>query len=125
MLDPIITAFLCYIYGSIPFAYIYTYLAKGEKITELGSKNVGVANTFSVAGMLPGVFTVLGEISKGIVPILVSLVFYDYALELSILFVTCSFVGTNFSIFLKFKGGMGFTIFLWSTLILSPLSVVA
>ena len=55
---------LSYLYGSIPFGYIATYIIKGKKLTEEGTGNVGVTNTFKVGGTGAGIVTILGEISK-------------------------------------------------------------
>jgi hypothetical protein len=57
----------CYLYGAIPFSYVFTYLASGKRIYEAGSRNIGVANTFVVGGMIAGLLTVCSEISKVVV----------------------------------------------------------
>ena len=116
---------LFYLYGSLPFAYILTYLKTGKRIYEENSTNVGVANSYNTAGMLVGTLTVMGEISKGLLPLLVSYLFFGYSLEVSAYFLIGSLLGTNFSIFLKLKGGMGTTMMLWSFLFLSPFLLLA
>jgi glycerol-3-phosphate acyltransferase PlsY len=104
---------LFYLYGSLPFAYILTYLRTGKRIYEENSTNVGVANSYNTAGMLVGTLTVVGEISKGVLPLIVSFL------------IIGSLLGTNFSIFIGFRGGMGTTMMLWSFLFLSPLVLLA
>ncbi len=112
--------FLFYMYGSLPFAYIFTYLKTGKRIYEENSTNVGVANSYNTAGMLVGTLTVIGEISKGLLPLLVSFLFFGYSLDVSAYLLIGSLLGTNFSLFLRLKGGMGTTMMLWSFLFLSP-----
>jgi acyl phosphate:glycerol-3-phosphate acyltransferase len=116
---------LFYFYGSLPFAFIFTYLKTGKKIYEENSTNVGVANSYNTAGMLVGTLTVIGEISKGLIPLLMSYLWFDYSLDVSAYLLVGSLLGTNFSIFLKLKGGMGTTMMLWSFLFLSPFVLVA
>ena len=110
---------LFYFLGSIPFAFIFTYLFKQKKIYEEGTGNVGVANTFQEAGLLPGFLTVFGEISKAVVPILIAYFFFDKDFVLALLFTYLSLLGTNFSIFLRGKGGMGSTIIIYSLVLFS------
>lgn len=116
---------LFYFYGSLPFAYIFTYLKTGKRIYEENSTNVGVANSYNTAGMVVGTLTVLGEISKGLLPLLVSFLFFEYSLDVSVYLLIGSLLGTNFSIFLKLKGGMGTTMMLWSFLFISPFLLLA
>jgi acyl phosphate:glycerol-3-phosphate acyltransferase len=116
---------LFYVYGSLPFAYIFTYLKTGKRIYEENSTNVGVANSYNTAGMLVGTLTVIGEISKGLLPLLMSYLLFGYSLEVTAYLLIGSLLGTNFSIFLKLKGGMGTTMMLWSFLFISPLLLLA
>jgi glycerol-3-phosphate acyltransferase PlsY len=116
---------LFYLYGSLPFAYILTYLRTGKRIYEENSTNVGVANSYNTAGMLVGTLTVVGEISKGVLPLIVSFLWFNYSLEVSVYLIIGSLLGTNFSIFIGFRGGMGTTMMLWSFLFLSPLVLLA
>ena len=110
----------CYLYGSIPFAYLFTYLFKKEKLTEKGTGNIGIANAFGIAGLRAGFLTVTGEATKVILPIAFSRYYYDGALVISLIFISLSILGTGYSVFLKGKGGQGTTILLWALLLLSP-----
>lgn len=107
-----------YLYGSIPYAFIFTYLFKREIIFEKGSRNVGVANTFGIGGILPGFLTVFGEISKAVFPLLIAYFFFSTDLPSALILIFASLVGTNFSIFLGARGGMGSTIIIWSYVLL-------
>jgi len=110
----------CYLYGSIPFAYLFTYLFTKEKLTEKGTGNIGIANAFGVAGLKAGFLTVAGEATKVILPIAFSRYYYDGSLVISLIFISLSILGTGYSIFLRGKGGQGTTILLWALLLLSP-----
>ncbi|QLH74567.1 MAG: glycerol-3-phosphate acyltransferase [Methanomassiliicoccales archaeon] len=117
--------FLAYLYGSIPFGYLITKYWTGKNITAEGSGNVGMANSYNVGGMVPAIVTTSGEISKALLPLTITFLYYDLDLRLSCFLLAGTYLGTNFSIFLKGKGGMGTTMMLWSLLVLSPLSLVA
>ena len=111
-----------YLYGSIPYAALVSRRLVGKKIEEEGSGSVGVANTYMNAGMLAGSLTVAGEVSKGLLPLLISYLYFDYSILASAVFLAASLLGTNFSVYNRLLGGMGTTMVLWSLLIVSPLS---
>ena len=118
-MDIILFAMLSYLYGSIPFGYIATYIIKGKRLTEEETGNVGVTNTFKVGGTGAGIITILGEISKAIVPIVTAKTLFPGSQLITFLFVFCALVGTSFSAFLKGKGGKGSTAAFWSIFLLS------
>ena len=118
-MDAVLFAMLSYLYGSIPFGYLATYIIKGKRLTEEGTGNVGVTNTFKVGGTAAGIVTILGEISKAIVPIAIAKTLFPGSQPVTFLFVFCSLVGTSFSAFLKGRGSKGSTAAFWSIFILS------
>ncbi len=117
-------AILIYFYGALPYAYIATYLLKKRNLAYEGSGNIGVTNAFKIGGTSVGIITVLGEISKAIIPILASSYFFESNIKITLLFIYLSFLGTSFSIFLKGRGGKGSTVTIWSLMILSPKACV-
>jgi len=118
-MDAVLFAMLSYLYGSIPFGYIATYIIKGKRLTEEGTGNVGVTNTFKVGGTAAGIVTILGEISKAIVPIVTANTLFPGSQPITFLLVFCSLVGTSFSAFLKGRGSKGSTAAFWSIFLLS------
>jgi glycerol-3-phosphate acyltransferase PlsY len=111
-----------YLYGSIPYATLVSRRFVGRRMEDVGSGSVGVANTYMNAGMVPGTLTVIGEISKGLLPLFVSYLLFDYVILASSLMLCASLLGTNFSIFNRLLGGMGTTMVLWSLLVVSTFS---
>jgi glycerol-3-phosphate acyltransferase PlsY len=112
-------AVVAYLYGSIPFAYLATYLTRRKTLTEEGTGNVGIINAYRAGGVLAVVLTLLGDLSKVLVSVgLAELLFpgQDYVKLLGIL---AAFVGTNFSIFLRGRGGRGSTMLMWSIALVS------
>lgn len=126
LMDPLLfpVAIACYLYGAIPFGYVFTYLASGKRIYEGGSRNVGVANAFYAGGLAAGLLTVCGEVSKVIVPAGSAMYLFPGNTTVMLAFILSSFIGTNFSLFLKGKGGLGATIELWTLLFFSPYSAI-
>jgi len=113
-----------YLYGSMPYATLVSRKIAGKRMEEEGSGNVGVANTYMNAGNLAGSLTVAGEVSKGLLPLLISYVYFDYSILASALFLSASLLGTNFSVYNRLLGGMGTTMILWSVLIVSTFSLI-
>jgi glycerol-3-phosphate acyltransferase PlsY len=119
-----ILALVSYLYGAIPYAYLAIRVSKGKSLTQEGSGNVGVINSFRVGGLVAVVITLLGEFSKGLVALALAAILFPGQLTPSLLSVFSAFLGTNFSIYLRGRGGRGTTLLMWSTALLSPPSFV-
>ena len=108
-----------YLLGSIPSAYIITRLRKGVDIREVGVKNVGAANVFREIGFWEGLTTLLIDLAKGAVAILIA-----RALGASELWSLgagfAAVLGHNFPIFLRFRGGKGSATAIGIFLLLAP-----
>jgi len=100
----IIAILIAYISGSIPVGYIVARLY-GVDVTASGSGRIGGTNVLRAAGVTAAGLTVLGDVMKGLVPILL----YTSALDpLTVaLAMPAAVLGHNFSIFLRFRGGVG------------------
>ena len=120
----VLLAAAAYLYGSIPFAYLATYLLKRKSLTQAGTGNVGVTNAWHVGGLGAVLITLLGEASKAFVVLGLAGYFYPGQIYVKLLLVVVAFVGTNFSVFLHWRGGRGTTMLIWSIGLLSPLSLL-
>ena len=94
-----------FIIGSIPTGLLIAK-TKGIDLRKIGSGNIGATNVMRAVGKEAALLTLVGDIGKGIIPVvMVRLVspgfLYEAAAGLS------AIMGHNFSIFLKFKGGKG------------------
>ena len=56
--------------GAIPVGLIVSKLFRGVDIREHGSGNIGFANSLRVLGVVPGVIVLLGDVAKGVIPVL-------------------------------------------------------
>ena len=61
-----------YLLGSVPTGYILGSLA-GVDVRKAGSGNVGATNVARVVGKRHGIFTLVADIAKGFVPVIVAL----------------------------------------------------
>lgn len=93
-----------YFVGSIPFAFIFTRLARKLDIRKIGSRNVGTTNVFKQVGPLPAFLTALGDGCKGLIAVMLGSAVGSGG-ELIALLVAV--IGHNWPIWLKFHGGGG------------------
>jgi acyl phosphate:glycerol-3-phosphate acyltransferase len=100
---------LAYFLGSIPFGIIFGKLFKGIDIRSHGSGNIGAANAFRALGLWGGLTVLLGDMVKGLLPVICARYFAsgETLPYLQVLSGIIAIVGHNYSLFLGFKGGKG------------------
>jgi glycerol-3-phosphate acyltransferase PlsY len=97
---------IAYLFGSIPFGYLVARLY-GVDVTASGSGRTGGTNVLRAAGVTAAGLTVLGDVLKGVIPIFfIKIAFAALPLVVA-LAMAAAVVGHNYSIFLKFRGGVG------------------
>ena len=112
-MSTIILIVVAYILGSVPNALWIGKVFKGIDIREHGSKNTGSTNAARVLGAKLGILTLILDISKGAIPVALSLFMKADLLEnitgisnLDFIMIGIfAIIGHSFSIFMKFKGG--------------------
>lgn len=99
---------LCYLIGSVPFAYIFVKLKSNKDITKEGSGNVGTLNSLMVTGSKAiGAIVLLLDLLKGLIPVYIML-FVMQTDYLAVMIGSCGIIlGHNYPVWLKFKGGRG------------------
>lgn len=100
-----------YLLGSVPFAMIIAK-AHGKNLRISGSGNIGATNLSRVAGRKWGYLCFLLDVSKGLVPMLITSRFITEQPSVTELFlwltVGCAAIlGHVFPIYIGFKGGKG------------------
>ena len=115
----IVLAYLC---GSIPTGVILTQRL-GLDIRNMGSGNVGATNVARSAGKKVGLLTLLGDVIKGLVPVLL-VGFFDLGETALSCAAVAALLGHLFSPFLGFSGGKGVATGLGVLLGLAPLAVL-
>ncbi len=102
-----------YLCGSIPFGLILTRLSGGPDVRSIGSGNIGATNVLRTGNKKIAALTLLGDILKGTVAVLVTasvargfpaIGLPSYAPLVAGL---GAFLGHLFPVWLKFKGGKG------------------
>ena len=114
MINYFVVAIAAYLIGSISFSVIFTKKFAGFDVREKGSGNAGTTNVLRTAGKGIAAFTLLCDILKGVVAILIALLVGEMIkadakvrailVQIAGVFVI---VGHTFPIFFKFKGGKG------------------
>ena len=125
-----IAAFLI---GSVPTGLLIARI-RGIDLRQEGSGNIGATNVLRTVGKWPAVFTLCGDVMKGIAAVALARHF-EAGVLLEGSTGICAILGHNFSLFLKGRGGKGvatsfgvlsvyspitalFTVFLWLVTVL-------
>ena len=103
-MDYFITALISYLFGSIPFGYLFTKILLKKDIRDVGSGNIGATNVLRTGNKSLGYLTLVLDIAKAVVPVLYIKFNYPDLVYISAL---CAFLGHLFPAWLKFKGGKG------------------
>ncbi len=106
-MDYLYAILLGYLCGSIPTAYWLGRLVYRLNIFDHGSKNMGATNVFRVLGKKPGMFTLLIDIIKGMLPVLIIRQVMPHNLIAAFVAATAAMVGHTLSFWVHFKGGKG------------------
>lgn len=95
-----------YLLGSISSAIIVCRLMSLPDPRGQGSGNPGATNVLRIGGKKPAAITLVGDMLKGLLPVLIG-----HLLEVSLLVLTltglAAFLGHLFPVFFHFKGGKG------------------
>ena len=111
---------LIYLVAAVPTGVVLTRLMGLEDVRSKGSGNIGATNVYRVAGKLPGILTLLGDILKGFLPLLaVKYWLAPTPLQLGVAGVV-AIVGHCYPVYLRFKGGKGVATALGIFLVLDP-----
>lgn len=100
---------LGYLLGSIPFGLVLTRLAGLGDVRAIGSGSIGATNVLRTGNRSIAVLTVLFDVGKGAVAVVLGAM---YGPDAAMLAGGAAFVGHLFPIWLGFKGGKGFATFL-------------
>ena len=108
-MEIILVIFFSYLSGSIPFGLILTKFFGGQDVRKIGSGNIGATNVLRTGYKYLAAATLMLDILKGYIPVMITQQFFPEQLQLSALM---AFLGHIFPIWLKFKGGKGVATYL-------------
>ena len=115
-MDILIVILFSYLSGSIPFGLILTKIFGGQDIRNIGSGNIGATNVLRTGNKFLAALTLLLDILKGYIPVIIAQQYFPGLIQLSCLL---AFLGHVFPVWLKFKGGKGVATYLGILLALS------
>jgi glycerol-3-phosphate acyltransferase PlsY len=119
----IFIALFGYLLGSVPTGLILAKFFSKIDPRKIGSKNIGATNIFRTAGKALGILTLVGDLLKGAVPVVIAIQWGESDLWIAIAGLA-AFLGHIFPIFLGFKGGKGVATALGVYLVISPIAVL-
>jgi glycerol-3-phosphate acyltransferase PlsY len=100
---------LAYLLGSVPWGLVITRLLTALDIRQQGSGNIGATNVARLAGVPLGLLTLVLDMLKGAVPVLLAIIVIGYEdiwFDAYIsLIALAAFGGHLYPVYLKFKGG--------------------
>ncbi len=102
----IILIIAAYLLGSVSTAVIVSRLGGTPDPRDVGSKNPGATNVYRTAGKRAAGVTLLGDILKGVIPVLVAHWAELGPLGISLV-ALAALLGHCYPVFFQFKGGKG------------------
>jgi acyl phosphate:glycerol-3-phosphate acyltransferase len=105
VLDCVAAFVFGYLCGSIPFGVLITRFAGAPDVRGIGSGNIGATNVLRTGRKGLAAATLLGDMLKGTVAVLV--IIYFFGREIALAAALGAFLGHLFPVWLKFKGGKG------------------
>jgi glycerol-3-phosphate acyltransferase PlsY len=102
----IIAVVLAYLIGSISSAVVTCKLMGLPDPRTEGSKNPGATNVLRIGGKKAAIITLIGDILKGVIPVLAAKAWGFGVFELSVI-TLAAFLGHLFPVFFRFVGGKG------------------
>ncbi|HBX56977.1 glycerol-3-phosphate 1-O-acyltransferase PlsY [Pseudomonas sp. UBA2684] len=99
-------AILAYLLGSLSFAILLSRMAGGPDPRASGSGNPGATNMLRVAGKRLAILTLIGDLLKGLLPVLIASLF-DFSLQQQAWIGLAAVIGHLYPLYFNFRGGKG------------------
>lgn len=111
MLNFVIAAVAGYLCGCLNFGYFIGKLHHID-IRNEGSGNTGSTNVLRTLGVVPCIFTFVGDLAKAIIPVIIIRILFHGEMEY-LMTLACGLaivIGHNYPFYLGFKGGKGIAV---------------
>jgi glycerol-3-phosphate acyltransferase PlsY len=99
-------ATLAYLLGSLSFAILLSQLSGGPDPRASGSGNPGTTNMFRLAGKRLAILTLIGDLFKGLLPVLIASAL-DFSLHQQAWIGLTAVIGHMYPLYFNFRGGKG------------------
>lgn len=105
-LDTSIAILIAYLFGSLSTAIVVCKLMNLPDPRTEGSRNPGATNVLRIGGKRAAIITLIGDVFKGVIPVLAARFYGFDTLSLSMI-ALAAFLGHLYPIFFRFEGGKG------------------
>ena len=127
LISIIIAIVFSYLLGSVNSSISIIRIWKKVDIRDYGSKNAGLTNTLRVFGKGPALATLISDLAKGVLAVLICRLIakgfnVDNTLLVGYIAGICAMIGHIFPVFYGFKGGKGVLMAATTLLALDPLT---
>jgi acyl phosphate:glycerol-3-phosphate acyltransferase len=119
----VICVILAYLIGSLETAVILSKIFKFPDPRTQGSHSAGATNVLRTAGKNQALMTLIGDVLKGVVAVLIAYLFHAQPFFLAMA-ALAAVVGHIFPCFFQFRGGKGVATALGGILMLAPFIAV-
>jgi glycerol-3-phosphate acyltransferase PlsY len=99
-------ATLAYLLGSLSFAILLSRLSGGPDPRANGSGNPGASNMFRLAGKRLAILTLIGDLLKGLLPVLLAKLGH-FSLQDQAWIGLAAIIGHLYPLYFNFRGGKG------------------
>ncbi|HVV68334.1 MAG TPA: glycerol-3-phosphate 1-O-acyltransferase PlsY [Gammaproteobacteria bacterium] len=121
----IIFIIIAYLVGSLSSAILVCKAMSLPDPRTEGSGNAGATNVLRIAGKLPAILTLVGDLLKGFLPVLIAYLLGAWGFMLALV-ALAAVVGHIFPLFFKFQGGKGVATLFGGMLVLSfPIALIS
>lgn len=120
MIEGLVYIFITYLVASVPTGPILSSLYADVDVTRHGSGNIGATNVHRVLGPRFGIATLLGDLLKGLFPVLLAPLVTDHVWFPPAVGIV-AFAGHCWPAYLEFRGGKGVATIAGVLIGLSPL----
>ena len=118
MLLEVLLVLIGYVLGSVPTGFLVGR-AFGVDVRKVGSGNIGTANVLRAAGKWAAALTLLGDMLKGLIPVVLARVFVENAWVIAAVALG-AVLGHCWPVFLRFRGGKAVATGCGTTIALAP-----
>jgi glycerol-3-phosphate acyltransferase PlsY len=105
-IDTCTAILLAYLIGSVSSAIVTCKLMGLPDPRTQGSRNPGATNVLRIGGKKAALITLIGDVLKGVIPVLAAKIYGFDTLSLSLI-TLAAFLGHLYPVFFKFEGGKG------------------
>lgn len=105
-IDTCLAILVAYLFGSISSAIVVCKVMGLPDPRTQGSRNPGATNVLRLGGKKAAIITLLGDMLKGLIPVLAAKAYGFDTLSLSLI-AFAAFIGHLYPIFFRFEGGKG------------------